>query len=94
MAELKIKSDNPWDTLRTVEGKEFAKGEMVFSGPRKLLVNGQIAEVCEPVYGGEYMMEDGRVIEIVDGIITDIKEGPPSLKEEAKKRVLAYKRKI
>lgn len=93
--EFKIKSDNPWDKILIPEGKELAVGTKVYNGSRLMLVGGQETEVAEPCYGGEYPLDNGKYIVVVDGVITEINDLPASakisMKAEAKKRAASYK---
>jgi hypothetical protein len=95
--EFKIKSDNPWDSLLVPEGKELAVGGRIYNGARTMLVNGVETEIAEPVWGGEYSLENGKIVSVVDGVITEIKDAPGTatgqLKKAATDRRTTYRKK-
>lgn len=89
--EFKIKSDNPWDTLMMPTGKELKVGERIYNGSRTMLVNGVETQVAEQVYGGEYSLDNGKLISVADGVITEIKEMPNTV-AQAKIRKEKYRK--
>lgn len=99
MSEKKfnIKSDNPWDSILIPDGQELAVGARVYNGARMMLVGGVETEVAEQIYGGDYALDNGKYITVVDGIITEISDIPtPSksigMKEAAVEREKKYRK--
>lgn len=74
--EFKRKSDNPWDSLVIPTGQELKVGTRIYSGVRLMLIEGEEKQVSEPVYGGDYPLDNGKTITVVDGVITEIVDSP------------------
>lgn len=91
--EFNIKSNNPWDVLTIADGKELKVGERIYSGKRPVLIDGKEAFVSDPVWGGDYILENGKMISVTEGVITEIKDAPApaNAKVEAKERKKAYR---
>lgn len=93
--EFKIQSNNPWDTLQIADGKELKVGERIYSGKRPILIEGKETFFAEPIWGGDYILDNGKMVTVTDGVITEIKDAPApaTAKVEAAERKKAYKTK-
>jgi len=91
--EFNVKSNNPYDVLTVAEGKELKVGERIYTGKRPILIDGKEAFYSEPVWGGDYILENGKMVSVTDGVITEIKDAPstPTAKVEAAQRKKQYK---
>jgi len=89
--EFKIQTEtNTWNIITIPDGEELAVGTKVYEGERMMLIGGvetMIADVC---WGGTYLLENGKSIEVADGIIVEINEIPIAMKD----RVAARKKEI
>lgn len=97
--KLPIKNDNPWDTLVIAEGAELKVGVRMFYGPRVYLIGGKETEICEPIWNGDYNLDNGKIVKIVDGIVQEIieaatpaTEGATGMKAQAMARREKYKK--
>jgi hypothetical protein len=92
--EFKIKSDDPWDSIVLADGQELTEGARVYQGEEIVLINGVESSISNRCWGGSYILENGKRIEVTDGFITevgDITIEEPSMK--AKAMALAEERK-
>ena len=95
MAQVfKIETEDPWDSIIIADGDELKVGTKAYHGESNVLINGQETKVADPVWGGTYII-DGKSVEIVDGIITEINHVPSAvevIKLESKNRKEEYKK--
>jgi len=85
--QFKIKSDeNPWDSITIADGDELAVGTTVYEGEETILVGGVETTVARKAWDGTYLLEEGKSVEVTDGIITEINEVPIAMKDRVAAR--------
>ena len=72
--EFRVKQDNPFASILIESGAELVEGTKVFYNATAKLIDGKIVMVSDQVYGGEYPLENGTVITVGNGIITEVKQ--------------------
>ena len=72
--EFRVKQDNPFASILIEDGAELAQGTKVFYNAIPKLIDGKVVMVSDQVYSGEYPLENGMVITVGNGIITEIKQ--------------------
>jgi len=72
--EFRVKQDNPFASILIEDGAELIAGTKVFYNAIPKLIDGKIVMVSDQVYGGEYPLENGIVITVGNGIITEVKQ--------------------
>lgn len=93
--EFNIKSDDAWNKILIADNEELRVGARVYNGERTMLVSGVETTIAELVWGGSHILENGKVIEVVDGIITEINDIPqPQASMRDKVKALKEQRKI
>lgn len=91
--EFKIQNDtNPWDVITIADDAELVVGTKVYEGERSLLIGGVETTIADRCYGGTYLLEEGKSVEVADGIIVEINEVP--VQASMKSKVSALKEKI
>ncbi len=91
--ELLLKNENSWDKLTIPDGLEIEVGTPVFYGERKMLVDGKETRIAEQTYSGEFALDSGKIITVLDGVITEIIDNPNAkgmMKKAAKEREKEY----
>ena len=95
---FKIQSeDNPWDSIVLDDGDELVVGTKVYEGERNMLVGGVETKVADKCWGGSYLLENGKSVEITDGVITEINDVPTpeaSVKDKMIARKLEIKKNL
>ena len=72
--EFRVKQDNPFASILIEDGAELVQGTKVFYNAIPKLIDGKVVMVSDQVYSGEYPLENGTIITVGNGIITEVKQ--------------------
>ena len=84
--EFKIQSENPWDSIVIPDGAELVEGTKVYEGEETVLIDGKETKMARRAWSGNYLLENGKSVEVAEGVITEVNDVPmpeASMKEKA-----------